>query len=98
MIVLVMGSCMLRNRRNQVKAKRSDEDLSRVEYNPAAESVRILEGVDPLDQLQRQVLVERIRSGIERNVEDLGFNDDRDSLFDFEQTHRKTLAGEICWV
>ena len=60
--------------------------------------MRILEGVDPLDQLQRQVLVERIRSGIERNVEDLGFKDDRDSLFDFKQMHRKTVATEICWV
>ena len=95
---MVMGSCMLRKRSNQVKAKRSDEDLCTVEYNPAVESVRILEGVDPLDQLQRQVLVERIRSGIERNVEDLGFDDDRDSLFDFEQTLRKMVAAEVTWV
>ena len=98
-IVIVLGVCMLRKRNNQVKAKRSDEDLSRVEYNPAAESVRILEGIDPLDQLQRQVLVQRIRSGIERNVEDLGFSgEDSDSLFDFEQTHQKTVAAEICHI
>ena len=45
-------------------------------------------------QLQRQVLVERLRLGIERDVEDLGFSrgfdDDRDSLFDFDQTYPKT--------
>ena len=43
--------------RNQVKAKLSDEQLCKAEYNPCAESVRILEGVDPLEELQRRVLI-----------------------------------------
>ena len=90
-------------RSNQVKLKTSDEDLSKVHYNPTAESVRILEGVDPLEQLQRQVLVERLRLGIERDVEDLGFSrgfdDDRDSLFDFDQTYPKTEEeSDVCWI
>ena len=42
--VMVLGLCMLKKRSNQLKAKRSDEDLSRIEYNSTAENVRILEG------------------------------------------------------
>ena len=73
-------------KRNQVKAKLSDEQLCRAEYNPCAESVRILEGVDPLEELQRRVLISRLQSGIERNVEDLGFLEESRDEFSFEQT------------
>ena len=65
---------MLKKRSNQLKAKRSDEDLGRIEYNPAAESVRIIEGVDPLEELQRRILRDRIRSGINRGVENINWS------------------------
>ena len=96
--VIVLGSCMLKKRSNQLKAKRS-EDLGRIEYNPAAESVRIIEGVDPLEELQRRILRDRIRSGINRGVENISWSSgSEDTLFDLEQTYRKTINGEVCWV
>ena len=84
-IVIVLGYCMYR-KRNQIKAKSSDEQLCIAEYNPTAESVRILEGVDPLEELQRRVLISRLQSGIERDVEDLGFIEENRDEFSFEQT------------
>ena len=97
--VIVLGSCMLKKRSNQLKAKRSDEDLGRIEYNPAAESVRIIEGVDPLEELQRRILRDRIRLGINRGVENISWSSgSEDTLFDLEQTYRKTINGEVCWV
>ena len=97
--VIVLGSCMLKKRSNQLKAKRSNEDLGRIEYNPAAESVRIIEGVDPLEELQRRILRDRIRSGINRGVKNISWrNGSEDTLFDLEQTYRKTIKGEVCWV
>ena len=95
--VIVLGSCMLKKRSNQLKAKRSDEDLGRIEYNPAAESVRIIEGVDPLEELQRRILRDRIRSGINRGNINWSSGSE-DTLFDLEQTYRKTINGEVCWV
>ena len=90
---------MLKKRSNQLKAKRSDEDLGRIGYNPAAESVRIIEGVDPLEELQRRILRDRIRSGINRGVENISWSSgSQDTLFDLEQTYRKTIDGEVCWV
>ena len=90
--VIVLGSCMLKKRSNQLKAKRSDEDLGRIEYNPAAESVIIVEGVDPLEELQRRILRDRIRSWINRGVENISWSSgSEDTLFDLEQTYRKKL-------
>ena len=90
---------MLKKRSNQLKAKRSDEYLGRIEYNPAAESVSIIEGVDPQEVLQRRILRDRIRLGINRGVENISWSSgSEDTLFDLEQTYRKTINGEVCWV
>ena len=60
--------------------KSSDENLSKVEYNALKDSVRILEGTgDPLENLKRMVLMQRLESGIDRPIEDLGFMRDSDS-------------------
>ena len=68
------------------KAKDSEENLTRIEYDANRDSVEILEGVDNLTRLKQRVLVERIQSGIERNVENLSFLEDSfDSLFEFTQ-------------
>lgn len=67
------------------KAKNSDENITSVDYQALRESVRILEGVDPLEELQRRVLVCRLESGIERPVEDLGFITEESDQFSFTQ-------------
>ena len=56
--------------KKQIKAKRSDDNL--VKFNPTAESVRILEGVNPLEQLQQELLRSRLEYGLNRSVEDIG--------------------------
>ena len=80
-ICLVCYIC--KEKTKEKKAKNSDTDLSRVDYEAMRESVRILEGVDPLEELQRRTLVARLEDGIERPVEDLGFLKDDPDMLDF---------------
>jgi len=72
-----MGVFMCRKKRSELKAKRSDENLQKIGYDPNSESVEILEGVDHLEELKRRVLVSRLEDGIERSVEDLGFMEEQ---------------------
>ena len=101
--VIVMGYCMFKRWRKKIKEKLSDENLCKVEYNPTAESVRILEGVDPMQQLYRQVLISRLESGIERCVEDIGFGNNERDMFDFEQSGQsgqnyQSAQSEQSWM
>ena len=67
------------------KLKTSDENLTTAEYTALNESVRILEGTgDPLEDLKRMVLMQRLEAGIDRPIEDLGFiRDDNSDEFSF---------------
>ena len=71
-IFTIIGWCISLYYRwkKQIKAKRSDDNL--VKFNPTAESVRILEGVNPLEQLQQELLRSRLEYGLNRSVEDIG--------------------------
>ena len=61
------------------KLKTSDENLTTAEYTALNESVRILVGTgDPLEDLKRMVLMQRLEAGIDRPIEDLGFIRDDD--------------------
>jgi len=75
-----------------VKLKSSDEDLTRVEYNANTDSVEILEGVDYMEDLRRRVLMERLEAGIERPVENIGFESDSlDNMFSFSHDDSVTI-------
>ena len=65
--------CMCRKKKSEMKTKSSDSNLSKVENDPTSENVRILEGVDSMEQLHRRVLASRLELGIEREIEDLTF-------------------------
>ena len=95
--VVGLGWCMHRmNKRmnKEMKRKLSDENI--VYYNPAQESAEILEGVDHLEQLKRRVLVERLESGIDREVEDLGFMTNDADEFSFTHNYQKqTVHKEV---
>ena len=93
--VVGLGCCMYRTNKRMKRMKRKSSDENIVYYNPAQESAEILEGVDHLEQLKRRVLVERLRSGIDREVEDLGFMTNDTDEFSFThnyQTVRKEVA------
>ena len=61
--------------------------------------MEILEGRDYMGELQRRVLVERLKSGIERAVEDLGFSEDNtlEDIFTFGQ-HHKTDDSDVTMI
>ena len=82
-IVIILTLCICRKKKEDIKRKLSDDQLTEVEYDPTEDSVRILEGVDPIEQLNRHVLVSRLQAGIERPVEDLGPILDSPDMFDF---------------
>lgn len=83
-IFIVAGYCMYKWKK-KLKAKLSDETLCKVKYDPSAESVRILEGIDQLENLQRRILMARFDLGMDRFVEEIGVS---------EETMRKVYHQE----
>ena len=61
--------------KKKIKAKLSDENLCKVQYNPSLESIRILEGVNPLEELQKRILISRLDLDLDEIVEDIGVSD-----------------------
>ena len=67
-----------------LKKKEHGSDENIVIYNRENEEARIMQP-SPDTVLRRQITIERLRAGIEREVEDVGArNIDNDSLFDFQ--------------
>lgn len=78
--------------RRAVKWKSSDEELNAVQYNAATEETHILHGGvgdgDRETLMNRRVLCERLRDGVEREVENVGAinfeTNDVDTMFQFK--------------
>lgn len=66
-----------------IRKKEHGSDENIVHYDATNEEARIVQP-SPETVLRRHAMIERLREGIERNVEEIGAeNMDRDSLFDF---------------